>query len=153
MSFDDKKKYSIVLLSWARQRHWVMSCPLAFGGVGVKEQVRTVLNYKKPAFGITIVAITVCVIIAICFLSNPAKEYQIRITIPAGSTESFCYSDEEICPNGDTLTFEKSDGLGDTEIVLLPVEYREEKVYEPTYMTSGMPVKIDVKKEYGINLV
>lgn len=86
MSFEDKKEYSRVLLSCATQRHLVMSCPLAFGEVGVKERVKTVLNYKKPAFWITIAAMAVCVIIAICFLTNPAKEYQIRENIPSDNS-------------------------------------------------------------------
>ncbi len=39
------------------------------------------------------------------------------------------------------------DGLGDTEVVLEPVEVREENAYdEIAYMTLGMPVKMDVEK-------
>lgn len=130
MNFEDKKEYSRVLLSCATQRRLVMACPLAFGEVGVKERVKTVLNYKKPAFWITIAAIVVCAIIAICFLTNPKKEYQIRITIPAGSTEAFCYSDEEISPNGNTLVLANGDGLGDTEVLLKPIEVKEENSYD-----------------------
>lgn len=59
-----------------------MVCPLAFGEVGIKERVKSVLNYKKPALWIIIAAAAVIVIMAICFLTNPTKEYQIRITIP-----------------------------------------------------------------------
>lgn len=162
MSFGDKKEYSRVLLSCASQRRLVSVCPLAFGEVGVKERVKSVLNYKRPAFWITMLAVIVCIIVAICFLTNPEKEYQIRITIPAGSTEEiiyqedFCYSDEEISPKGNTLTLENGEGLGDVEVVLLPVEYREENAYEPTYMTPGMPVKLDVEKDawfkIGVNM-
>lgn len=36
MNFEDKKKYSRVLLSCATQRRLVMMCPLAFGEVGVR---------------------------------------------------------------------------------------------------------------------
>lgn len=147
MNFGDKKEYSRVLLSCATQRRLVFACPLAFGEVGVKERVKSVLKYKKPSFWITIMAIAVCAIVAICFLTNPSREYQIRITIPAGSTEIFCYSDEEISPKGDVLTIANGDGLGDTEVILLPVEVQEENAYEPTYMTPGMPVKMDVEKD------
>ena len=156
MSFGDKKEYSRVLLSCASQRRLVLVCPLAFGEVGVKERVKSVLNYKKPAFWITMIAVVVCVIVAICFLTNPSREYQIRVTIPAGSTAAFCYSDEEICPKGNTLTIANGEGLGDTEVVLLPVEYEEENAYEPTYITPGIPVKLDVEKgawfKIGVNM-
>lgn len=76
MNFEDKKEYSRVLLSCAIQRRLVMACPLAFGEVGVKERVKTVLNYKKPAFWITLIAILVCVIVSMCFLTNPEKKMQ-----------------------------------------------------------------------------
>lgn len=134
-----------------------MVCPLAFGEVGVKERVKSVLNYKKPTLWIMIATVAVLVILVVCFLTNPTREYQIRITIPAGSTEAFCYSDEEISPKGNTLTFYAGEGLGDTEIALLPVEVREENAYdEPAYITPGMPVKMDVEKgawfKIGVNV-
>ncbi len=157
MTFHEKKEYSKVLLSCARQRSLIMVCPLAFGEVGVKERVKSVLNYKKPTLWIMIATVAVLVILAVCFLTNPTREYQIRITIPAGSTEAFCYSDEEISPKGNTLTFYAGEGLGDTEIALLPVEVREENAYdEPAYITPGMPVKMDVEKgawfKIGVNV-
>lgn len=159
MSFEDKKEYSRILLSCATQRRMVMACPLAFGEVGVKERVKTVLNYKKPAFWITVAAVVICAVIAICFLTNPKKEYQIRITVPAGSTQGFYYSDEEISPKGNTLTLKNGEGLGDTEVLLKPMEVKEENSYDtygPFYMTPGMPVKMDVEKDawfkIGINV-
>ena len=157
MTFHEKKEYSKVLLSCAGQRSLIMVCPLAFGEVGVKERVKSVLNYKKPTLWIMIATAAVLVILTVCFLTNPTKEYQIRITIPAGSTEPVCYSDEEISPKGNTLTFYAGEGLGDTEITLLPVEVREENAYdEPAYITPGMPVKMDVEKgawfKIGVNI-
>ena len=119
--------------------------------------MKSVLNYKKTTLWIMIATAAVLVILVVCFLTNPTREYQIRITIPAGSTETFCYSDEEISPKGNTLTFYAGEGLGDTEIALLPVEVREENAYdEPAYITPGMPVKMDVEKgawfKIGVNV-
>lgn len=157
MSFANKKEYSRVLLYCASQRRLVFSCPLSFGEVGVKERVKSVLKYKKPAFFITLVAVMLCVVVAVCFLTNPAKTYQIKVTVPAGSTAAFCYSEEEISPKGNTLTLANGEGLGDTEVILLPVEVREENAYdESAYMTPGMPVKMDVEKgawfKIGVNV-
>ncbi len=157
MTLHEKKEYSNVLLSCARQRSLIMLCPLAFGEIGVKERVKSVLNYKKPTLWIMIATAAILVILVVCFLTNPTREYQIRITIPAGSTETFCYSDEEISPKGNTLIFYAGEGLGDTEIALLPVEVREENAYdEPAYITPGMPVKMDVEKgawfKIGVNI-
>ncbi len=157
MTFQEKKEYSKVLLSCARPRSLIMVCPLAFGEVGVRKRVKSVLRYKKPALWVLAAAAVVLVILAVCFLTNPTKEYQIRITIPAGSTEPVCYSDEEISPKGNTLIFYAGEGLGDTEIKLLPIEVREENAYdETTYITPGIPVKMDVEKgawfKIGVNV-
>ena len=157
MTFQEKKEYSKVLLSCARPRSLIMVCPLAFGEVGVRKRVKSVLRYKKPALWVLAAAAVVLVILAVCFLTNTTKEYQIRITIPAGSTEPVCYSDEEISPKGNTLIFYAGEGLGDTEIKLLPIEVREENAYdETTYITPGIPVKMDVEKgawfKIGVNV-
>jgi beta-lactamase regulating signal transducer with metallopeptidase domain len=68
---DEKIKYSNTLLSCSMQRKLVMACPLAFGEVAVKERVKWVLNYKKSAFWLLCVSVAVCVIVAVCFLTNP----------------------------------------------------------------------------------
>ena len=70
---DNKSKaaYSEALLSCSMPRRAITACPLAFGEVGVKERVKSVFNYKKPAFWIIIVAIIACIVVAVCFLSTP----------------------------------------------------------------------------------
>jgi len=73
MTFHEKKEYAKVLLSCAGQKSLVMVCPLAFGEVGVKERVKSVLNYKKPTVWIMMAAAAVFVILAVCFLTNPTK--------------------------------------------------------------------------------
>ena len=59
----------------------------------------------------------------------------------------YIYSDEEISPTGNKITISSGEGLGDTEVVLKPIEVKEENAYdEPAYLTPGMPVKMDVEK-------
>ena len=71
MSADDKKAYSKALLTCSVDRRSIAACPLAFGEVGVKQRIKNVLNYKKPAFWIIIAALASCVVVAVCFLTNP----------------------------------------------------------------------------------
>lgn len=54
----------------------ISACPLAFGETGVKERVKGVLNYKKPAFWVILVAVIACIITAVCLLTNP-KSYNV----------------------------------------------------------------------------
>ena len=72
--------YSQALLDCSFPRRRIAACPLAFGEVGVKERVKTVLNYKKPAFWIIIAAIVACAIVAVCFLTNPAANRYYPMT-------------------------------------------------------------------------
>lgn len=148
MDVNGKKAYSDTLVSCSMQRRLIMACPLAFGEVGVKERVKAVLNYKKPAFWGIMAAIAACVVAAVCFLTNPIRDtFDIKIVVPAGGEGSVYYSSEEISPNRSRITLSSGEGLGDTEVYLLPTEVRQENVYEPpAYMTPGMPVKMDAEK-------
>lgn len=90
-----------------------------------------------------ILALLFVPVMAGCGKSNT---YKIKITVPAGSSEAFVYSDEEISPTGNKITISSVEGLGDTEVVLKTVEVKEKNAYEPTYLTPGMPVEMDVEK-------
>lgn len=68
------KTYSTVLLACSMPRKAVITCPLAFGEVGVKERVRNALRYKKPAFWVIAASVTVCIVVAVCFLTNPPTD-------------------------------------------------------------------------------
>ena len=68
------KTYSTVLLACSIPRKAVITCPLAFGEVGVKERVRNALHYKKPAFWVVAASVAVCVVVAVCFLTNPRTD-------------------------------------------------------------------------------
>ena len=68
------KTYSAVLLACSMPRKAVITCPLAFGEVGVKERVKNALHYKKPAFWVVAASVAVCIVVAVCFLTNPPTD-------------------------------------------------------------------------------
>ena len=68
---EQRADYTQALVACSINRRTIAACPLAFGEVGVKERVKSVMNYKKPAFGIVILAVIACVSVAVCFLTNP----------------------------------------------------------------------------------
>jgi len=74
LELEEKKAYSTALLNCSVKRHMIAACPLAFGEVGVKARVKSVLNYKKPAFWVIVIAVIVCIAVAICFLTDPAEK-------------------------------------------------------------------------------
>lgn len=66
--------YSRALVSCAAQPKMAAVCPLAFGEVAVKERVKNVLNYKKPALWAVILLVVAAAIIGVCLLTRPAAE-------------------------------------------------------------------------------
>ena len=74
MNTEQRADYSQALLTCSVNRRVIAACPLAFGEAGVKDRVKTVLNYKKPAFWIIVVGIIASAAVAVCFLTNPASD-------------------------------------------------------------------------------
>ncbi len=72
MNGEQRADYSQALLTCSVNRRTIAACPLAFGEVGVKARVKSVLSYKKPAFWVIIAAVLASVVLAFCFLTNPA---------------------------------------------------------------------------------
>ena len=71
---EQRANYTQALVACSVNRRMIAACPLAFGEVGVKERVKSVMNYKKPAFWIVVLAVITCVVVAVCFLTNPLEK-------------------------------------------------------------------------------
>lgn len=71
LAAEQKKSYSAALLSCSINPRQITACPLAFGEVGVKQRVKSVLNYKKPAFWVILVTAAVAIALAVGLLTNP----------------------------------------------------------------------------------
>ena len=71
---EQRADYTQALVACSVNRRMIAACPLAFGEVGVKERVKSVMNYKKPAFWGVVLAVIVCVFVAVCFLTNPVTK-------------------------------------------------------------------------------
>ena len=154
---EQRGDYTQALVACSVNRRMIAACPLTFGEVGVKERVKSVMNYKKPALWVIIIAVIVCVGVAVCFLTNPKQDsYTLRIVVPAGSQEEFVYTDEEVSAIRNSIKIWSGDGLGDTEVLLSPVNKTTETGYTATYLTHGMPVEFDAEKntwfKIGVNM-
>ncbi|MEE1504161.1 MAG: M56 family metallopeptidase [Acutalibacteraceae bacterium] len=78
---EQKADYSQALLTCSVNRRMIAACPVAFGEVGVKNRVKSVLNYKKPAFWLIIVAIIISMVVAVCFLTNPQTSLDDELSV------------------------------------------------------------------------
>ena len=154
---EQRADYMQALVACSVNRRMIAACPLAFGEVGVKERVKSVMNYKKPAFWVIIIAVIICLGVAVCFLTNPKQDrYTLRIVVPAGSQEEFVYTEEEVSTVRNSIKIWSGDGLGDTEVLLFPVNKTAETGYTATYLTHGMSVEFDAEKDtwfkIGVNM-
>ncbi len=116
-----KKAYSDALINASVPRKLISACPLAFGETSVKSRVKSVLNYKKPAFWIIIVALAACAVTAVCFLTNPKE-------------------DKKVTFNGAPLTFDKED---------VYVFYPKELVYDAPMFSYVMTA--DAAPDYRLH--
>lgn len=80
-----KKAYAEALLRCSAPKHLVRACPVAFGETGVKGRIKSVLNYKKPAFWVIVLALAMSAVVAVCFMTTPRD---LRDTLPAGMDEA-----------------------------------------------------------------
>lgn len=89
LGMEHKKAYSQALVTCAVDHRMITACPVAFGENGVKERVKNILNYKKPAFWVLAAAILACIIIPVCFMTkkkdadiaeNMAGEYVMMVS-------------------------------------------------------------------------
>ncbi len=103
---DERADYSEALLACSVTRRHIAACPVAFGEVGVKARVRTVLNYRRPAFWASVVSVLVLVVLAVCFLTDPASaaiknpavgDYKAGAEGIVGSVDTAAF--EEISPD------------------------------------------------------
>jgi len=81
MGNEQRADYTQALVTCSVSRSARSACPLAFGEVGVKERVKSVMNYRRPAFWVIVVSVISCAVVAVCFLTDPihAIEGEYRI--------------------------------------------------------------------------
>lgn len=80
MGLEDRRGYSTALLNCSVRRRSIAACPLAFGEVGVKERVKSVMHYKRPAFWLVAAALVACGAAAVCFLTNPPSSREFSMS-------------------------------------------------------------------------
>ncbi|MGM9627439.1 MAG: M56 family metallopeptidase [Faecousia sp.] len=74
MDLEERKCYSAALLSCSTNRAHFAACPVAFGEVSVKARIKSVLNYRRPSFWISLLGVIAILFVAVCLVTNPTKE-------------------------------------------------------------------------------
>ena len=74
------------------------------------------------------------------------EKQEVVITIPAGSMESFVFSKEVFEATSDKIIINAGAGYADTSVTIKTEKINDDGMYEPVYLTHGMPVEIEVKE-------
>ena len=67
-----KKKYTATLLSMAAGQKLFAGAPLAFAENDTGRRIRNVLRYHRPAKAVAITLVTLCLLLAMALITNPA---------------------------------------------------------------------------------
>ena len=84
---EQRADYMQALVACSVNRRRIAACPLAFGETGVKERVKSVMNYKKPTLWVMLLALALSVVLAGCFLTDPKDTNSDRTAATASSSE------------------------------------------------------------------
>ena len=103
-----KKDYASALLRCSAPRHLVRACPVAFGEVGVKARIKSVLNYKKPAFWVILLALVASAVVAVCFMTIPKERAPAVVTVldTGSDSETVTVQPESVSLDRQTLRLE-----------------------------------------------
>lgn len=152
LNTEQKADYSQALLTCSVNRRMIAACPLAFGEVGVKNRVKSVLNYKKPAFWIIVIAVVTSVIVAVCFLTNPRTTLNEELSLFLdGQIAEHHYSegntdDNFIAIHYKVLDVDKSINKTTVYIWVLYHEYSEENGEIKLESGAHIPTVITAKR-------
>jgi len=142
MDKDDMAAYSQALLDCSFPRKKIAACPLAFGEVGVKERVKGVLNYKRPAFWIILIAIIACAAVAVLLMTDPFSNNKLSGKL-GPSMDMAVFGHNLSSRDKDNNIFAKTDydvllvsKSGNTTTVYAKVFYEE-------YSFDGTDVKVE----------
>lgn len=124
MAAEGRRAYSTALLHCSMSRDTIAACPLAFGETGVKERIRAVASYKKPAFWTILAGIVLGTVIGVCFLTSP---------------ETAGIKPKDITPQGMTLQCRRASRL---EITDCRLEYQDGTQWK-TVEQLGFPMEPD----------
>jgi len=73
MNLEARKQYSHALLTCSTNHGHYTPCPVAFGEVSVKSRILSVLNYRKPSFWITLIAVITVACVGVFLMTSPTS--------------------------------------------------------------------------------
>lgn len=151
---ESRKAYSKALLSCSVGGNHIAACPTAFGEADVKERIKSVLNYKKPAIWGIASAAVLCTAVTVCFMTQKKEETNAVVHNESAVTsenDSELMDQEEANIYLEETPMQEAAGTTDIDSYFPePHEEQEFLVMEADLDTDGYPEKI-VMSNLGYN--
>ena len=125
---EEKKAYSAALLCCSINGRTITACPLAFGEVGVKQRVRSVLHYKKPAFWIILAAVVLTLALAVGLLTDP----------PGSTSEIRCNGQLYVLMNPDYSFLPAEEPVGTLRSILHSTDEHPTEEFQATNLDEAL---------------
>ena len=115
-----RAEYSASLLNLATGRRMFSATPLAFDEGDPTERVRNLARWKKPAFWVILLCVIVCIVLAVCLLTDPERSF------PMEFEQYFTYGEKAELLSGSnremeqtlSITFDRTSGPRELELEL-----------------------------------
>jgi len=138
MSEDELRSYSNTLLNCGTHRTSVTLCPVAFGEIGVRSRIKNVMNYKRPVFWVILLSVVICIILSVCFLTDPKRSNE-----ESGDSEVIKWID--FISSSDEMKWDETLKLSlpsypDAEFIYTPKKITMKTESGETVCITGMPV-------------
>jgi len=146
--------YSRALVDCSVRRRSIMACPLAFGEVGVKARIKSVLHYKKPAIWIILAAVLLCGVVAVCLLTDPVRDLDAKMEVFIDCQIAEHHQTEHSAGNACVLDWqvlgkEKKGNKTTVYLWVLYEEYTQESEQLKLQTGSHIPTVITAEKKDG----
>ena len=79
MELEERKAYSSALLRCSTNRVHYAACPVAFGEISVKYRIQSILNYRKPSFWLSVLAVLAILFVSVCLLTSPQTTVEVPV--------------------------------------------------------------------------
>lgn len=98
MELEERKEYSTALLRCSTNRVHYAACPVAFGEVSVKYRIQSILNYRKPSFWLSLLAVLAFLFVGVCLVTNPQNTVEVPVDADEALRQISAVSPEAFTP-------------------------------------------------------
>ena len=152
MTLLQRKAYSAALLSCGGRTARIAACPVAFGESNPKKRILNVLNYRRPSFWITLLAVIAVIFVAVCLLTSPGTEEDLSFLNYENAVSLVAEEDRVFTVYCDESSIIPCEVEGSELATYLDLANWRERIFEPGDQSSPGSVEFVIEEDYRIQV-